>query len=492
MKHWQSIAFLLLAMASTAGADIAPLLSYQGRLTDASGAPVSDGVYTVTFSIYASEGAPSPIWTSGEQPVSVSDGLFTYVLGSNVALPDNIFDNHIRYLGITIGNDPELTPRSQFTTSPYAYRALKADSADVLADPDEYVRSDNGVLVGTLHFDGDNDGSDEGSITVAGYYSRLILNHQDIPTVAVFGDSYGDLVLRHGSDGALRVQLDAILNGGRLRLMDSLGDTRVELNAHQEGGFLGLYDSLGNSRVSMSAVGSDDLAILLPDNAVNSDEIYDEPGVSVEILNDYVSITGTSDLENVGTFQVQTPTSGYLKVTLRYFLRLSGTTGINGAFIQIDSVSGGTLTLPYYNFHYHDAFPSTGDHYESASFSRVFYFENSASRPLYINARLASGATGTVDIGRMHVTVEYFPTSYSGVKSWTQDPSGFENATAVTIADDDGNTTTRYEVDLRELELKVKRARKEEKEAHLKRLEAEQQLERARRESDECQRGHVQ
>ncbi|MEZ5357333.1 MAG: hypothetical protein R3F48_00790 [Candidatus Zixiibacteriota bacterium] len=481
MKTAITLAILLICCTGVLMADIAPLLQYQGRLTDENGAPLADGSYSVTFSIYAGEGAPSPIWTSGARDVSVAGGLFTYILGSNVSLPNNIFDNQTRYLGITIGGDSELTPRSRFTATPYAYRALKADSADVLTDSDEFLHAEGDRLLGTLYFDGDNDGESEGRIIVGNFYSRIYLNHFSVLTVMLFGDSYGELLLRNGFDGRTRVELSAIDEGGRLDLNDSLGDARVNLFADQLGGILYLRDGTDDVSIRLDAGATADLSVMFPDKAINSDEIYDEPGISSDLLSDYVSITATSDLENIGTFQVTTPSHGYLKVTIRYFLRLGGTTGINGAFIQIDSVSGGSLTLPHYNFHYHNAYPSTGDHYEPAMLSRIFYL-GGGSRPLYINARLATSASGTVDIGRIHITTEYYPTGYDAVKTLTDDPSGFDNATAVTITDDDGNTSTTYEVDLRELEMKVKQAQLEEREAILKRREAEFELERAHRE----------
>ncbi|MEZ5357332.1 MAG: hypothetical protein R3F48_00785 [Candidatus Zixiibacteriota bacterium] len=484
MRTITIFAILCISCIGFLSAEIAPLLQYQGRLTDANGAPLADGTYSVTFGIYASSGAPSPIWTSGAQEVAVAGGLFTYILGSNVSLPSNIFDNQTRYLGITIGNDVELTPRTQFTASPYAYRALKADSADVLTNPDEYVRADSGVLTGTLHFDSDKDGQDEGSIVIGGFYSRLYLNHFDRETVTLLGDGYGFIILRNGDDGNYRVALSARDEGGRLRLADSLGVSRVELRAYEEGGIFNLSDSTDNKVIRVDAGATGDLSVILPDRAINSDEIADEPGIAAVVHNDYVSITSPSDLDEIERFLLYIPVPGYLKITARYFLRLGGTTGINGAFIQVDTLSGGSLTFPHYNFHYHSAFPSTGDHYEPAAFSTLFYFNESGSgvRYFYLNGRLASGATGTAEIGRIQIIAEFYPTSYGGVKSLTNDPTGFDNTTTVTITDDDGNTSTMYEVDLRELEIKAKDKRIAAQKAYIEQLEAEQELERARHE----------
>lgn len=109
-------------------ADIPNLISYQGRLVDDTGQPL-DGPQTVTFKIYSSPLAGLPLWSSGPQIIEVEEGLFTYNLGSNAPLPEDIFaGNGIRYLGITIGADPESTPLIQLTSVPYAHRALYAEN----------------------------------------------------------------------------------------------------------------------------------------------------------------------------------------------------------------------------------------------------------------------------------------------------------------------------------------------------------------------------
>ncbi|MCH7878058.1 MAG: hypothetical protein IH914_01940 [candidate division Zixibacteria bacterium] len=117
--------------AASANAAVPQTISYQGRLTDAAGDPVPDVPIRVKFIIYRDAVGGAILWNSGTQVVTPTDGLFTYPLGSNVVLPDNLFTDTIRYLGITVDVDPELTPRERFRTVPYAYQALRADTADI-------------------------------------------------------------------------------------------------------------------------------------------------------------------------------------------------------------------------------------------------------------------------------------------------------------------------------------------------------------------------
>lgn len=127
---------IILCIASSlvlavAGLALAPnIVSYQGRLTDSGGNPVADGPYLVKFRIYDSDIGGTELWTSEFQSVDVVDGLFTYHLGSIEPLPASITADSVRWLGIQVSTDPEMTPRIRFTSSLFALNALKADSSD--------------------------------------------------------------------------------------------------------------------------------------------------------------------------------------------------------------------------------------------------------------------------------------------------------------------------------------------------------------------------
>ncbi|MBU0984510.1 MAG: hypothetical protein KKA42_11605, partial [candidate division Zixibacteria bacterium] len=122
----------VLLMLPWAGfAAVPKLINYQGYLADGAGQPVPDGSYQIYFRIYPYPTGGSALWESGSQTVSVSGGGFSYLLGSQVTLPDHLFDNSItRYLGITVGTDAEIVPRTRLVTVPYAYQALHADTSD--------------------------------------------------------------------------------------------------------------------------------------------------------------------------------------------------------------------------------------------------------------------------------------------------------------------------------------------------------------------------
>ena len=110
--------------ASTASGTIA----YQGRLADAVGTPLSDR-YPMGFRLYASDSPDAlPLWTeewTGTSSVVVSDGLFNVMLGSLTPISQQIITgNNSLFLGITVGNDDEMSPRIQLGSVPFAVQAL--------------------------------------------------------------------------------------------------------------------------------------------------------------------------------------------------------------------------------------------------------------------------------------------------------------------------------------------------------------------------------
>jgi len=121
-------------LVSLVFAGIPHLINYQGMLTGSDGkTPVANGNYTILFSIYNTSSGGSSLW-SHTYNVSVTNGLFNAILGDSGA-PINIAFDTTYWLGIKVGADPELSPRTRLTSVGYAYRAGVADSAAVSPPP---------------------------------------------------------------------------------------------------------------------------------------------------------------------------------------------------------------------------------------------------------------------------------------------------------------------------------------------------------------------
>ena len=102
----------------------------QGRLTDASGNPLT-GTYAMTFALYTTATGGTPFWQeqrTGANAVPVTTGLFSVFLGSITPI-DPTQLTQPAYLGITVGSDPEMTPRELLGTVPYAVQAQTAANA---------------------------------------------------------------------------------------------------------------------------------------------------------------------------------------------------------------------------------------------------------------------------------------------------------------------------------------------------------------------------
>ena len=66
--------------------------------------------------------------------VSVSNGIYSVLLGSRNSLSEAIFDGNVKYLGIKVGNDSEMSPRHKIVSVGYAIRSNIASLVNVKDD----------------------------------------------------------------------------------------------------------------------------------------------------------------------------------------------------------------------------------------------------------------------------------------------------------------------------------------------------------------------
>jgi hypothetical protein len=140
----------------TAHAQIPRLISYQGMAQDVSGAAIEDGAHQIRVALYETPNGMEEIYAQTITAESVG-GLFSLIIGP---VPTDVTFDRQYWLGISIDEGDELTPRTQLTASPYALNAAHAgfadragasrrsDSSDVafgLSDDVAVVRSLNGA-----------------------------------------------------------------------------------------------------------------------------------------------------------------------------------------------------------------------------------------------------------------------------------------------------------------------------------------------------------
>lgn len=123
-----TLTIAVLALAPLATADVPQMINYQGRLTDSTGAPLDTAV-SIVFTIYDDSTLGTSKWSETLLSVTVTDGLFNVILGGVNPISDTVFNDTARYLGIQVGADPEISPRTLLAAAPYSYRVSTVDKA---------------------------------------------------------------------------------------------------------------------------------------------------------------------------------------------------------------------------------------------------------------------------------------------------------------------------------------------------------------------------
>lgn len=122
-------AFLLaVALVSTGcGTFLGPQFTYQGRLTDANGNPLS-GTYTLTLQIYDDDTGGTSLYTTTDV-MTVTDGLFDTVIGPTTVIaglgPEDLAQPLWLEVEVSDGSIAEtLEPRQRLYGAPYAFTLM--------------------------------------------------------------------------------------------------------------------------------------------------------------------------------------------------------------------------------------------------------------------------------------------------------------------------------------------------------------------------------
>jgi len=391
-----TLLLLLLVFVTDSNAIWPGLMNYQGRLTNNSGNPVADGSYDVTLKIYQTSAA---LWTESHS-VFTTNGFLS--VGS--PLPSWIFGLDPRWLGITIGTDPEITPRTRLTSVPHAYRVASIDNA----------------VGGTI----------DGPLWLMNEYATSGI------VIGPYGSGGGGFQIERPGEGAY-FSVDGNYN--------NTTETRVAI---------GYYNP-----ILFDTDNTGDESVQLPHNAIHSAEILDEPGLASNVSSAYVSLSpGMTDIETVS---ITIPSDGYIHVQGDCYVQSDGATSDNHIRCQIDEESGGSVVVPYFTQVGQWGFYSTVAHSWSISTHRLYY-KTAGSYTFRLEGEATSTAHTTTALNAT-VTAMFIPTGYETVKSYVSDPTGFENAVPVQVSADDNSTEPEmmYEVDLREMEMKALKARAE-------------------------------
>lgn len=272
---------LLLIANICLASDAAPQkINYQGLLKDSSGDPVT-GTVSITFTIYDAASSGSVLWQETHSSVAVAEGGFSVVLGAGdvpAALGDDVFSASERWLGITIGADPELTPRTQMVSVPYSQRVSTVDRASA------------GVLSGTLGIEtaSAKDGqASEAALVVHGDAndSVAIVPSQNIALRAtsdngeevllISANPSGGVIYVTGSDAAKALTRTVEINpaqGVALRNTELNGDETVSITSNPQGGTVYVTSTDVAKALSRNVEISPALGVVLRATEQNGDE----------------------------------------------------------------------------------------------------------------------------------------------------------------------------------------------------------------------------
>ena len=241
-------------------------VSYQGIVTDKLGnllAPTDPGNYEVVFRVWDSPtGGTTPVY-SEKQTITIFKGEFSALVGAGADVtgeeasgPSNVsiaeaFNNASRYLGVTVasapatpvgGSDPEITPRQQIVTTPFAFRSTVAETVAV-GGVNTGAISDSSITLSKL-----GTGSVDGFKIVDGSIGTADLAGSSVTAGILAGSSVTTAAILDGAVGTLDLADQAVTS---LKIFDGTVNT------------VDLADSavtnakIANGSVSLSKLGSD-------------------------------------------------------------------------------------------------------------------------------------------------------------------------------------------------------------------------------------------
>ena len=150
------------SVLGTLQTDSPRILTFSGRLQDNYNNAMVVSETPVRMSIYNDEIATgsSLLWQEVVEINTDPQGKFSAILGDNTSLSQNLFaQNQALWLGVSVGNEPELTPRQPLAGVSLAANAQKLQGLNLITNPNHDTK--NVVLAldssGNLTIDGDSE-----------------------------------------------------------------------------------------------------------------------------------------------------------------------------------------------------------------------------------------------------------------------------------------------------------------------------------------------
>lgn len=287
--------FVCLTMAAIAWSAAAPSkLSYQAVLLNSGGQPVTTSV-NVVFTIYDAAAGGNVMWTETRNVTPDALGRVNVMLGDNTPVADPVFNGPDRWLGIQVGVDPEMFPRTQFAASPYSRRVSTVDG------------SSGGTMEGNLTL----------RSTAAAEKDAGVAQPAQLTLISLDGDTIvvgpaNQLVFRATNASGANLMSATISgpNGPVLGIADPGGN--IAEHSGTSSSYYGNSTKDGNALQKQVEVGADGVTVYNPDGSVMmrvnpltgqmaATSINIGPDLGLTANKDALAVCGANALSNIGT-----------------------------------------------------------------------------------------------------------------------------------------------------------------------------------------------
>lgn len=294
------------------------VLSFQGRLTDSLGNPITAAT-DMRFRLYTASSGGSTLYDSGTCSISPdTDGIHNVLVGDDCGaeISNAVFtENTNVWMGVTVGTDAEMTPRQQIANVPYAINAetLQGLPLGTTASSVPYINQAGDLLMAAANPQiGSTFASETFLVSSANAITIQSAGSGDVTLTATesgtikfaVGGSQAGLITNTGLFGFGTTGPDAKLDvlstaGEQLRLTYADGSAYTSFNT-SSGGDLTIAPSGGDLNLTgvLTATG---------DVAVNGDDITSD-GTSLKVE---VAGTGTTGILQVGVGGAGSTTPDY-------------------------------------------------------------------------------------------------------------------------------------------------------------------------------------
>jgi hypothetical protein len=350
-----------LVLAQAGVPSVANLVNFQGKLTTPAGNPVADGPHSFVFRIYDDPAAGVLQWSEGPLAIATTGGLFTHQLGSSTTLPVSLFEDFDSLYLEVEADGSIITPRTRLIASPYTKVSSGLDGRSGINPDSTYIK------------------------TFPGGHSLLTYGDDGQEQIRLWGNSWGEVYLYDS---------------------DPTNDLNVVLSANPSAG--GSLDLFGTSLLRLNAQTTGDGTAILPTGAVNSIEMFNEPGlVSSPVTGPGFPLPGALGPAIIGV-TLSAPGPGFAVILVE--ATFNATAPPNTSVLAGLTENGPTVTT--WNW---DAGDIDGlyDQHQTRIITRTL----PGPVTTYTLQLAQVPAGGGILAGQAKITVIYFPTTYGAFAS---------------------------------------------------------------------------